>query len=266
MQGHAPVLRRCRTTHRRALCCRSRVQQRGRHPGGLVARAAPARPPPDCSPRTRCPRARRGGRRQAPVPGSCLRNLGSQKSRAGAASTIGSASMLKSCGAIATQSKNGRQIASACCWSSPWNTIAIAEHPARTKCDLLAPMRIEQRLRIELDDPADQPAERVVRSRPDGGEHRAERRRQIMSLQREPRHDAEAAAATALEAPEQLRVRAGIGDPHRAVGGDDLGFEQARRSHAVRLRESFRSRRSGSGPQRPPSGSRHPGHSDQPWS
>ena len=85
---------------------------------------------------------------------------------------------------------------------------------------------------------ADQPAERGVRIRLDGREHRPEERRQVMRPQRQPRHDAEAPAAAALEPPEQVRVRAGIGDPHRAVGGDHLGLEQARRRHPVGLREA----------------------------
>ena len=52
------------------------------------------------------------------------------------------------------------------------------------------------------------------------------------------RHDAEAAAAAALQRPEQIGVAAGVGDPHLAVGGDDFGFEQARRRQAVALREA----------------------------
>jgi hypothetical protein len=51
-------------------------------------------------------------------------------------------------------------------------------------------------------------------------------------------HDAEAAATAALDRPEQVRVGAGVGDPHGTVGGDDLGLEQARRGRPVSLREA----------------------------
>ena len=146
--------------------------------------------------------------------------------------------MLKSCGEPASQSRNGRQIASACCWSSPWNTIAIARTLPGRKAICSPQCGLSRRLAVEADDPADQPAERGVRRRLDRHEHGAEELRQVMRPQREPGHDAEAAATAALERPEQVRIGAGVGDPHRAVGGDDLGFQQARRGHAVRLREA----------------------------
>ena len=146
--------------------------------------------------------------------------------------------MLKSCGEAASQSKNGRQIASACCWSSPWNTIAIARTLPGRKAICSPQCGLSSRLAVEADDLADQPAERGVRGRLDRHEHGAEELRQIVRPQREPGHDAEAAATAALDRPEQVRIRAGVGDPHRAVGGDDLGFQQARRGHAVGLREA----------------------------
>ena len=52
------------------------------------------------------------------------------------------------------------------------------------------------------------------------------------------RDDAEAAAAAALQAPEQIGVAAGVGDAHRAVGGDDLGFQQAAGGQAPGLGEA----------------------------
>ena len=41
-----------------------------------------------------------------------------------------------------------------------------------------------------------------------------------------------------LSAQNRLGMRAGIGDPHHAIGGDDLGFQQPRRRQAVALREA----------------------------
>ena len=58
-----------------------------------------------------------------------------------------------------------------------------------------------------------------------------------MGAQRDARDDTQAAAATALDRPEQLRVGASIRDAHLAVGGDHLGFEQAGRRCAEVLRK-----------------------------
>ncbi len=48
-----------------------------------------------------------------------------------------------------------------------------------------------------------------------------------MRLQRQSRHDSQAATATALEPPEQVGIGAGVGDHHLAVGCDDFGLDQA---------------------------------------
>ena len=56
----------------------------------------------------------------------------------------------------------------------------------------------------------------------------AEELGQIMSPKREPGDDAEAAPATAFEPPEQVRIGAGVGHPQLAIGGDNLGLQQAR--------------------------------------
>jgi hypothetical protein len=57
-----------------------------------------------------------------------------------------------------------------------------------------------------------------------------------MRPERQPGDDAEgAAAATALERPGQVGMRAGVGDPHRAVGGDELGLQGCRSTAALRL-------------------------------
>ena len=113
-----------------------------------------------------------------------------------------------------------------------------AQDVAGAKADLLAPVRVDQVLGAEVDDQADELAERRRRRGLDRHVHRAEVFRQRMHAQGDARHDAEAAAAAALQRPEEIGVAAGIGDPHLAVGGDDFGFEQARRREAVLLREA----------------------------
>src|SRR5208283_1656160 len=40
------------------------------------------------------------------------------------------------------------------------------------------------------------------------------------------------------DAPEELGMRAGVGDLHRAGGRDDFGFQQSGGGHAVVLREA----------------------------
>lgn len=104
------------------------------------------------------------------------------------------------------------------------------QHVARPQDDLLAPMRIEQRLAVEANDPGNQPAEGSLRCCLDGHIDGAEERRQFMRAQREPGDDTEAAATAPLETPEQVRIGASIGDPHRPVSGDDLGLQETRRS------------------------------------
>ena len=59
--------------------------------------------------------------------------------------------------------------------------------------------------------------------------------RQLSRAQRQPGHDAKAATAAALDAPEQIRIGAGVGDARHAVGGDDLGLEQACGGEAIRF-------------------------------
>ena len=66
----------------------------------------------------------------------------------------------------------------------------------------------------------------------------AQNSRQLVRGERDSRDDAEAAAASALEPPEELGIRARVGDADLAVGGHDLGLEQARRGHAEVLREA----------------------------
>ena len=147
-------------------------------------------------------------------------------------------SMLKSCAESASQSRNGRQTRLRLLLVQPLEHHGDREDVVRPEGDLLAPVRIEEALAVEADDPADQPTERGVRRRLDRHERRSEEFRQIMGPQRKPGHHTEATATAALEPPEQVRIGAGIRDPHGAIGGDDLGLQQARRRHPVRLREA----------------------------
>src|SRR5437660_10815143 len=59
-----------------------------------------------------------------------------------------------------------------------------------------------------------------------------------MRAQRETRDDAPAAAAAALDGPEEIRIRAGVDDEGAAVRRDDLGLEQSRGGRAEALGET----------------------------
>ncbi len=98
-------------------------------------------------------------------------------------------------------------------------------------------MRIEERLRVEFDDFADQAAGCVVRRRLDGREDAAEKFGQRVRAQSHAGDDAEAGAA-AFERPEKVGVRAGVGDPDLAVGGHDLRLDEARPGKAIGLRKA----------------------------
>ncbi|CAM5352776.1 hypothetical protein RLIN73S_03274 [Rhodanobacter lindaniclasticus] len=79
---------------------------------------------------------------------------------------------------------------------------------AAAETHLLAPVRIEQIAAIKRDCLGDQGAIRGIGGCLDRAEHRAEERRQFARAQGQPGDHAEAAAATALEAPVQVRIRA----------------------------------------------------------
>ncbi len=116
---------------------------------------------------------------------------------------------------------------------------AIAE-PQRND---LPPVWIEEIVGIEVDELTDQPAKGGVGKGVDRCGNRAKERRQLMRLEGEPGDDAEAAATAAFEPPKQVRIGAGIGDADLAVGGDDLGFQQPRRSGAEIFREAAKATR-----------------------
>src|ERR1700733_9121634 len=82
---------------------------------------------------------------------------------------------------------------------------------AAPDADFFSPMWIEERLRVEFDGFGDEAAVGVVGCRLYGREHAAHKFRQRMRAQRDARDDAEPAAA-ALQRPEEVGIRAGIGD------------------------------------------------------
>src|SRR5262245_21139423 len=96
---------------------------------------------------------------------------------------------------------------------------------ARPQHDLLAPMRVEEAVPIEAKGSGDELAECRVGRRLDPAKDGAEVVRQLARSEREPGDDAKAAAAATLDAPEQVRMCAGIGGPHGPVGSDDLGLQ-----------------------------------------
>src|SRR6185437_16845680 len=91
----------------------------------------------------------------------------------------------------------------------------------------LAPVLVVQPIRVEVEETANQPAKRKRGGRMDRSGYEAEQCRQRVRSQREPCDDTEGAAATALQGPEELGVRARVGNAHVAVRRDDLRFQQA---------------------------------------
>ena len=101
----------------------------------------------------------------------------------------------------------------------------------------LPPVGIEQAVGVEVDESTDQSPECRIGSCLDLCADRAERRGKLVGSQREFRQDAEAAAAAALDGPEEVRIVAGVDGADGAVRGDDLGLQQRRGRHAEALGE-----------------------------
>ena len=98
-------------------------------------------------------------------------------------------------------------------------------------------MQIEERLGVEFDCFGDEAAIGVVGGRLDCRGHAAEEFGQGVRLEGHAGDDAEPAAA-AFERPEEIGIRTGVGDSDLAVGGHDLGLEEARAGHAVGFGET----------------------------
>ena len=111
------------------------------------------------------------------------------------------------------------------------------QNAARGEDKLLAPVWIEERLRVKLDRLANEPAIGVVGGRLDRREHDAERLRKLVRAQRDAGDDAEPAAAP-FERPEEVGIYAGVGDSDLAVRGDDLRLDKVGAGRSVGLREA----------------------------
>ncbi len=119
------------------------------------------------------------------------------------------------------------------------------ERVVGAKRRLLAPVRIEEALGVERDEARDQPLERRVGTGADRRVDAAEEFRELVRAQRDLRHHAKAAPAATLQPPEEIRIRAGIGDADGAIGGDDFGLEQRTLPQFHIASRSCRSRRFG---------------------
>ena len=97
--------------------------------------------------------------------------------------------------------------------------------PASLQAELLAPLRVEDRLCVEVERLRHKPAISLVGRRVDRRNHRADDLGKLVRPERHARHDAEAAAA-ALDRPEEVRVQAGVGELDVAVGGHHLGLDE----------------------------------------
>src|SRR5580704_5412949 len=95
--------------------------------------------------------------------------------------------------------------------------------------DRLSPMGIKERLVIEAHECANQFAERGVGVRLYQTLHSAEECRELVGRKCQPRNNAKAAAAAALQRPEKIRIGAGVSDEYLAACGNNLGLQQARR-------------------------------------
>ena len=111
------------------------------------------------------------------------------------------------------------------------------QHAARGEDKLFAPVRIEKRLRVEFDNLRDKAPVGLVGRRLYGREHSAQKFRQRVGAQSDPGDDAEPAAA-ALQRPEEIGIRAGVGDFNVAVGCHDFRLQHARSGRPIGLRKA----------------------------
>ena len=112
------------------------------------------------------------------------------------------------------------------------------EAVARLGRHQFAPVRIEEVDSVEVDELCEEAAKGVVRVRVDREAHDTKVLRQLMGGQCQPRHDAERAAAAALQRPEQVGLLEVADDADPAIGGDDFRLDQAGGSAAEALGET----------------------------
>src|ERR1700735_4484028 len=99
-------------------------------------------------------------------------------------------------------------------------------------------MVVEEMLPIEAYELADQAPISIIRRRLDLEAGVAKELRKIVQLERNLADDAEGAASTAFERPEQIGVGACVRDPDLSIRGDDFRLEQACRRSSIVLRET----------------------------
>ncbi len=99
-------------------------------------------------------------------------------------------------------------------------------------------MRIEQLVSIEGESFRDQVVESGFGRRPERAEHRAERGRKLARAQGKLGEDAEGAAATALDGPEQVGMVACIHHEDAAVRRDDFRLEESGCAQPILLRKA----------------------------
>src|SRR5262249_45572063 len=103
---------------------------------------------------------------------------------------------------------------------------------------LLTPVGVAEARRIELEKVRQQAPESLFRLRaqlPPGG---AEELRQSVRAQRDPGHHPPAAAATTLQRPVKLGLRAGVHGAHATIRGHYLRLEESRSGAAEALGET----------------------------
>src|SRR5262245_60666104 len=99
-------------------------------------------------------------------------------------------------------------------------------------------MGIEEVRRIEVDEAGEEAAIGVVGSGLEGKVQGAELVGERLRGDCKTGDDAERATASALERPKEVSITRFIDHADNAVGGDNLGFEEASRGHAIGLGEA----------------------------
>src|SRR6185312_9416486 len=111
--------------------------------------------------------------------------------------------------------------------SEPLERHAEDQSIAARCADLLAPIGVEQRVAAEAEKLGEQAFEGLIALGFYGELHAAQRRGQIVRLERHSRDDPEGPPATTFERPQKLWIAACIDGPDLPVGRDDFRLDQA---------------------------------------